>query len=448
MKSMKTSRVVRCAWAAAVLLAAVGCHDILSVQNPQAFSNDAANDPTLLPAVAAGAEGDVQVSIAALATMTGMLSDEMWHTGTWSDWLDVSKGVIRKNWPFDGAFSGREDNMLRARGTAESASRRFENVLKDTAHVSPLFITSEMARAWADLELAMSVCQAPATAGGVMVSDTALFKQAADSFTALIPLIQNAHYTSASDRQNRLNQARGGLARADLMLGNYDAALSMAQQVPAGFEYDAVYSNNSDFQNNAMADQGNSNHNRSFSIRASVWQQWIDTVNFALLDPYSGKPDQRVQLGHDNNNAHGYARGSDGVTVFYSIGKYPSYASPIVMTSSQEMNLIIAEVSWRKGDNAGAVAAMNLNRRLPSVALPDLAVPTSGDVSTQIRDMILQERFATMFAEGTRMQDLYRFNLVTARLGPGRATKLPLSRTEQLTNPHIGEGKETCPAVS
>ena len=32
--------------------------------------------------------------------------------------------------------------MLRARGTAESASRRFEAVLKDTAHVTPLFITS------------------------------------------------------------------------------------------------------------------------------------------------------------------------------------------------------------------------------------------------------------------------------------------------------------------
>ena len=100
------------------------------------------------------------------------------------------------------------------------------------------------------------------------------------------------------------------------------------------------------------------------------------------------------------------------------------------------------------GHAAGAVAAMNVNRRLPSVALPDLTVPTSGDVSTQIRDMILQERFATMFAEGSRLQDIYRFNLVNARLGPGRATKLPLSRTEELTNPHLGEGKETCPAVS
>jgi hypothetical protein len=448
MRHMKNGQAVRYAWAGAMLLAVIGCKDLLSVQNPQAFTNDAANSPPLLPAVAAGAEGDMQVSIGSLATMTGMLSDELWHTGTWSDWLDVSKGTIRKNWPFDGAFSGPENGLLQARGAAESASKRFENVLKDTAHVSPLFVTSEMARAWADLELAMAVCQIPPTAGAAPVSDTAIFKQAADTFTMLIPLIQAAHYAKDADRQARLNQARAGLARANLMLGNYDGALASAQLVPAGFRYDAVYSNNSDFQNNQMANQGNANYNRSFSIRASVWQSLIDTVDFTLLDPYSKKPDRRVQLGHDNNNALGYARGSDGVTAFYSIEKYPTYAAPIALTKSEEMNLIIAEVKWRKGDNAGAVAAMNINRELPDVSLPDLKVPTTGDVSTQIRDMILQERFAVMFAEGSRMQDLYRFGLVNARLGPGRATKLPLSRTEQLTNPHIGEGKETCPAVS
>jgi hypothetical protein len=195
-----------------------------------------------------------------------------------------------------------------------------------------------------------------------------------------------------------------------------------------------------------MANQGNANYNRSFSIRASVWGSFIDTVDFAMLDPYSGKPDPRILLGHDNGDTLGYARGSDGVTPFYSIGKYPSLASPIALTKYEEMNLIIAEVKWHNNDYAGAVAAMNINRE--EVSLPDLTVPTTGNVSTQVRDMILQERFAVMFAEGSRLQDLYRFGLITARLGPGRATKLPLSRTEQLTNPHIGPQKETCPAVS
>jgi hypothetical protein len=437
-----------CVAAAGLVMLAAGCKDLLSVQNPQAFTDAAASGANLLPAVAAGAEGDMQVSMSTLATMTGMLSDEFWHTGTWSDWLDVSKGAIRANWPFNGAFTGPQNSLLRARGTAESASRRFETVMGDTAHTSPLFITSEMARAWADLELAMAVCQAPSTAGAAPVSDTVLFKQAADTFTALIPRIQAAHFAKDADRQARLNQARAGLARANLMIGNYDAAMANALLVPAGFEYDAVFSNNSAFQNNQMANQGNSNYNRSFSIRADAWKGLIDTVNFALIDSYSGKPDPRVQLGHDNNNVRGYARGSDGVTPFYSINKYSSYASPIPLTKSAEMNLIVAEVKWRKGDYAGALNALNVNRGAAGVDLPNLVVPTTGNVSTQVRDMLLQERFAVLFGEGSRMQDLYRFGLVTQRLGPGRATKLPLSRTEQLTNPNIGEGKETCPAIS
>ena len=437
------SRAIGYAAAAAVLLVAAGCKDILSVQNPQAFTDDAANSAILLPAVAAGAEGDMQVSIDDLVIQTGMLSDEFWHTGTWSDWLDVSKGIIRANWPFNGAFSGPENSMLRARGTAEAASKRFEKVMGDSAKTSPLFITSEMARAWSDLELAMAVCEIPAAAGSPPVTDLVLFKQAADTLGRLISLIPNAHFAKEADRQARLNQARAGLARANLMLGNYAAAMDYAQLVPAGFRYDAIFSNNSQFQNNQMANQGNANYNRSYSIRESVWKTLIDTVAFALRDPYSGMPDPRVPLGHDNNNARGYARGSDGVTPFYSINKYTSYASPIALTKYEEMNLIIAEVKWRAKDDAGAVQSLNINRAL--VGLPNLVPPAT---SLEVRDMILQERFAVLFGEGSRMQDLYRFGLVKARLGADRASKLPLSRTEQLTNPNIGEGAEKCPAIS
>jgi hypothetical protein len=35
------------------------------------------------------------------------------------------------------------------------------------------------------------------------------------------------------------------------------------------------------------------------------------------------------------------------------------------------------------------------------------------------------------------MQDLYRFNLVNAKLGPGRLVKLPLSVTEAINKPNI-----------
>ena len=45
MSHLKKTMVTRGLCAAALVLSAVGCHDLLSVQNPQAFSNEAANDP-------------------------------------------------------------------------------------------------------------------------------------------------------------------------------------------------------------------------------------------------------------------------------------------------------------------------------------------------------------------------------------------------------------------
>jgi SusD family len=432
---------------AAALVAAAGCKDLLTVQNPQAFTDDATNNPLLLPAVAAGAEGDFQVSLDNLLIFSGLLSDEFWHVGAWVDWQDVSVGKVRPNWPQNNSntFNDAENNMLLARGTATSAVKRFERVMKDTAHTSPLFVTAELAWAWSHLYLGMSVCQLPASPGTAMVSDSVVLKQAADTFAALLPIIAAAHFAKPSDQQDRLNQARAGAARANLLVGNYASALTYAQLVPAGFKYDAIYSLNSGFQNNQMANQGNANYNRSYSIRG-IWHQYIDTLAGQMRDIYSGKLDPRLQLGHDNNNARGYDKGTDGVTKFYSINKYTSYASPITITRSEEMNLIVAEVRWRQGAFQPALDALNLNRA--AVGLAPMLLPTTGDVSTQIRDMLLQERFAVLFGEGHRLEDLYRFGLVRERLGTNRATKLPLSRTEQLGNPAIGDGKETCPAVS
>jgi hypothetical protein len=431
------------------LAAVAGCHDILTVENPQAITDKGADNALLLPAVAAGAEGDFHVTLDLLSIFTGLLADEFWHVGSWVEWEDVSQGRIRANWQqnasFANTYNDAENGLLRARGAAELAAQRFERVMGDTAHTSPLFITAELARAWTDLYLAMAVCQLPPGAGAAMVSDTAMFKQAADSLQRIISLIQAAHYTSAADRLARLDQAHAGAARANLMAGNHDAALQHAQAVRPGFQYDAVFSSNSGFQNNAMSVQGNANYNRSYTIR-SLWYPMIDTVAGQLRDPSSGQLDPRVQLGHDNNNARGYDKGVDGVHKFFSIMKYSSYASPITISKSAEMSLIVAEVHWRRGDFPAALAAMNVNRA--AAGLPPFTLPRSGDVSTQVRDMLLQERFAELFGTASRLNDLYRFNLVGERLGPGRATKLPLSRTEQLGNPNIGEGAETCPRIS
>jgi len=84
-------------------------------------------------------------------------------------------------------------------------------------------------------------------------------------------------------------------------------------------------------------------------------------------------------------------------------------------------------------------------RARPGVALPPIPVP--GDAGAA-QNALVNERMAELWVEGSRMQDLYRFNLVTQILGPSRATKLPLSTTEVLNNSAMKLGEGACPTIS
>jgi hypothetical protein len=426
-------------------LSSTACHDILKVQDPQNFAASSLGNPVLWPAIANGAEGDMQLQVANYSIFTGMLSDELWDSSTWIDWHNVSVGSIRPNLPGGTSGDGAQNGLLRARYSAQAAESVFTAGMKDTVATSPLFIQVKTVDAWADLMLAMGWCESPPTQGAATVSDTVMFKNALAKLTGVLALAQNAHYTAASDRAAEVNWINVGIARANQMLGNYDAALAAAQLVPAGFEKDAIYSANSGAQNNNLFIQGNVGANRSYTIRG-LWYSQIDTVAGSLKDWYSGQLDPRVPLTHDNGNAHGYALGAGGVVPFYSNGKATSKASPIAMAKYAEAVLIAAEVYWKKGQYQTAVDQMNINRT--AAGLPNLVLPTSGDVPTWVFNAILSERFATLFTEGFRMQDLYRFSLVTAKLGTGRLIKLPLSVSEATNNSNIRINGGKCPGVS
>jgi hypothetical protein len=421
------------------LVAAGACHDLLKVEDPQSFVSDKLDDPVILPAVANGVEGDFQKTIDDLAIYTGMLSDELMNTSTWIDWKDISDGAIRKNWATAGAWSTAQDALLRARFAAQDAVARFERVMKDTADTSPLMVQVKVTEAWIDLMLGQDFCESPPSPGVAAVSDQQMFQQAITELRDAETLIKNAHIPAAGDRQAWLDYVHAGLARAHLMVGDLDSALAQAQSVSDGFEKDAIFSNNSLDQNNNMAVQGHQNQNRSVSLR-SIWYTYVDTIAGFMRDPYSGDLDPRLPFLHDNNNSRGYDKGADGVTKFMSLNKTPDNGSPVAITKKAEMNLIEAEVYWKRGELQTAIDKMNLNRAAAS--LPPLVNPETPD---SVFSLLLQERFAQLFAEGHRMQDLNRFGLVKARLGPGRVPKLPLSRNEIVNNKAIGDGGGTCP---
>ena len=130
---------------------------------------------------------------------------------------------------------------------------------------------------------------------------------------------------------------------------------------------------------------------------------------------------------------------------YYGVTKYNDRNAAIRLFSKVEATLIEAEVAYRAPDYATMATLLNSLRQRAGVGLPAIATPAT---ATAARDALLNERQAELWIEGHRQQDLHRFSLVNSLLGPGHATKLPLSRNEILNNTNMTDGGGSCPSVS
>jgi hypothetical protein len=436
---------VRAGAVALFLSAGLACGSALDVPNPQAFGNDALNNAIILKNVANGAEGVLQLAFDDLIQVTELLSDEIESTSTWIDWEDISEGRVRHDWPTAGSFSDPQNQLLRARYAAQSAAERVQTVLGAAAATSPLRAQVLLVDALADLLIATGYCEAPLAPEAPRSPDIDLFKQAVTKFTAGLAAAQAITGDDAA-KTKWTNVAYAGRARANLMAGNYAAAKTDAQAVAANFQYNAIYSEGAGSTQSTTGQQFNQNRNRSGGLRRMYHARVhsIDSVGTGeaylrdWFDPT--KDDKRMavtrkqgQLGVNNRFA------------YFGITKYADRAAPIRMLSKIESTLIEAEVAFRANDFATEATLLNSLRTRAGVGLPAISTPAN---ATAARDALLNERMAELFVEGSRENDLARFNLVTQVLGPARATKLPLSLTEILNNSAMKVGEGSCPNIS
>jgi hypothetical protein len=428
--------------AGALLAAPAACSDVLEVQDPQTFATEDLNAPQILKAVADGVEGQFQQIFDDHVVFSALLADEVIDTSTWIEWADISLGRIRGDWPSaTPGWSTTQDELLRTRFSAINAQERFKTVLGADATKSPLMAQVRATEAWADLILGMDYCEAPLVPGGERQPDTELVKQSITKFSDAISLSQ------AANAADFLSWSLAGRARANLLAGNYPAALTDAQAVPANYLKQALYSTSS--QTSWAGGQLHINRNRSGGLHRLWWAQ-VDTTpalgtgnaraTLYVKDPWSGQADRRMAVLHAPGQL-----GVNNSTPHYSIDKFSDYAAPITITSKREMNLIAAEVYWRQGDLARAIEQLNLNRTRAGVALPAFAMPLTAN---EVRDRVVSERFAELFVEGHRLADLNRFGMVSQRLGAGRAMKMPLSRNEILNNTSMKLGDAKCPGLT
>lgn len=417
---------VALAAALTVALIGVGCDGLLDVSDPSRYLDEALDDPRALEAVANGVEGQLHQQVPNNVIYTALLSDEFMHTGTWTQYEDGDKGRFRQNDTQDAANTA---NLMEARTEAQQAEERFVRVLGDDAYNQPITARVKAMEGWANLLLAMAACEAVLEPNGPAVSDTVVYQAAITTLTRALEIAQQSGASTYADL------ARAGRARANLMIGNYDAALADAQAVPDGFIYSAQFSDQG--TNNSLVTLNHYTENKAAGLDSRRWDQ-ADTIAGFLVDKWSGELDPRVKIVHRVGNRLGV----DGNTLFYSHDKYSTRADDIPMTHWQEMRLIEAEVYWQRGEFQTAIDKMNIVRA--DVGLPPLDNPGT---SEGVFEMLLEERFMTLWLEGQRANDLYRFELFPEVIGTGYNTKFHLDDSEVRNNPSTPLPRP-CPRVS
>lgn len=417
-------------WGTGLALAAVvgiaACGDLLTVSDPQRYTSEDLDDA--LPAVANGVEGAVHEVIDNWVVYQSLLSDTYQHTGTWQGYDEIDHGrFIYGQVDMDGVLN----SLLRARWFAGDAEERFIRVLGEAdAAKSPLTAQARLGGAFADLLIGMTACEAPAVNDGPAVADTEILAQAVQKFTATIA---TANAAGASDIAMA---ATAGRARANLLLEKWSDAVADAKQIPNGFSYDAKFNNQSA---NWIVTVTTATFNKAAGLREKWWHLVDDGTGGPtfMRDPYTNEHDPRKPVYWDGG------RSTDNITPHYSQWKYKVETDDIPLVHSSEMRLIEAEVLYRNGDYAGAMAIVNANR--DAVGLAPIPVPTD---ATAMRDIILSERDAELFMEGIRAVDLYRFGVTKEifsamndpeRPASGRPTKFPLTDTEAVYNNNIAD---------
>jgi hypothetical protein len=405
-----------------------GCDGLLDVSDPSRYLDEALDDPRAFEALANGVEGRLHSYIDAMVINTGLLSDELMHTGTWTQYEDMDLGRLRSGDALD--YGNVITNLPQIRREAVENIARFRRVLGDS-EADQEVVTARMksVEAWATLLMAQYVCEAVLTPSGPAVSDVEVYNAAIPLLTEALQLAQGSGATQY------VHLARAGRARANLMVGNYDAAMADAQAIPDGYIYYAKFSDQG--ANNRLVTLNHYSENKAAGLDERRFSQ-VDTIAGYLLDHASGELDPRVKIVHRVGNRLGV----DGVKLFYSQDKYALRADDIPMTHWQEMRLIEAEVHWNRGEFQQAIDKMNIVR--DDVGLPPLDNP---DTSQGVLDLLLEERFATLFLEGQRANDLYRFNLFPEVIGTGFNTKYHLPSVEVRNNPNTPEPRP-CPAIS
>ena len=380
------------------------CGDFLEVTNPGLVEDEALNNPQAMPGLVNGMSGDLSFALGHAAWGTGLMADELRYAGAYDYNQLPAEGIQTPE--FANPYW---DEMHRARWTAETGIERLKSVLASGFDKDPLAARANLLAGFSNRLLGENMCFAVID-GGPQQPHTVHFERAEDQFTEALRIAQ------AVSNDALARAALAGRASVRAWLGEWDAAVQDAEQVPTPFVHNAIFSTNTERENNILVEE------TRVRYESTVWGTRWDKV---LEDP-------RVPWDTAFDAGGKVARGRDGATPVYRQAKYMDLASPIPLATGTEMLLLRAEAALREGDADAAIRLINDMRGF--YGLPEIAASTPDEAWVILK----RERAAELWLEARRFWDLRRWNAEGKdAFLENRDKCIPISDKEMRTNPNL-----------
>ena len=422
-----------------------GCGDLLDVNNPNNLVEESISQAAAASAVVNGSLSLVSSAISQIWQPYLVTSDEVYWIGSRDAWLALDQGFIGnpENEFSDGAFPsvgrGRwmADQAIKILQGHASGDPSFNYDLARANHFAGIMYTviGEVMEDFAFSDKTESGAPVgPGNMSSVLNSGISYLDAAISSYESL----GNAdRAVAAKAMRARAHQSRAiwdvinPTASGTFTTVNASAAAADAQAVitaaggnSADVEYDLVYSSGS--QTNSMGGWINDPKENKYSTQLVTLDANNNRTGVAMMDPIDNIVDPAV-----TKRMKSWGCGAaDG-----NCGPY----SPLTISSTRLMHLILAENALAGGDGATFTTHINHIRAM------DGLTAFSGQISNN--DMLQHTRRANTMIMGLRLADMYRFGLTDPKWEaqsdaistPGEM--LPITIIEIRANCHLnGQG--------
>jgi hypothetical protein len=431
---------------AALLVSAVGCHDLLTVDNPNNVNVEALTNPASAPNQVNGVLAALTRGANEMVGLTVTASDELSWVGSLDGMDRLNRGFVRdptNEFLIDATTGMSQARYMAARTVDQLEKFKAANSLTDVtqlalANLYAAVTYDYLANHFDDFVIASAEREAGAPVGAAkMVSLYDSAEAAATRGLAAAPgasALIRGQLTAMRARAKfdraiwqKLNPS--GKSPADPLVNDQGAADDAAAALTllgADARLPLTVTTGMSYGNCFLPSCTNSRKEITFNPAVATYNYTTKALTVALQDPVTKQPDPVIA-----------ALINEFVT--------GNLLTTLVATSSRDMRLIIAEVALAKANSAEFATQINALR-----SLNNLPAWTGAAGQPTALEILIHERRVNLYLQGRRLNDMYRFHIVDPSWSaqsesftcPG--AEFPIGDIERQTNPNVPSTQPAC----